>query len=402
MTSHEHFAEVGIIHMNGRLYDPLLRRFLNADENIQDPTNTQNYNKYGYVMNNPLMYNDPSGEFIAWLIGTLVGSYLSGVQANHGNWNPVKWDWKSAQTWTSVIGGGLAGGSYASGMKSIGSIAGTKFIENSVVGFIGGALNGIATGQNVFKSAITGGLFKGGFSEINYIASNFINTYSNKKNVVPNTYGQYLSSIGESTYGPFDIDEIVVTGKKGKKGGFGQGSHNSYMMERAIDNLIEEWNLDQSRSRLYASETEMFGRCAIGFTVGYSYGLVSGSLTLAYNIGDGKVALFATRGLRSIAPSYGVGLQFNQMNAFGEDRKGHKYTDVFGGMEGEGRSVSAAYYLGGEYSESSQNGRTVNYGTATRSINLRIGNDIGVATTETTRINESWFKKHIYLKPQFD
>ena len=40
-TSHEHFAEVGIIHMNGRLYDPLLRRFLNADENIQDIFNTQ-------------------------------------------------------------------------------------------------------------------------------------------------------------------------------------------------------------------------------------------------------------------------------------------------------------------------------------------------------------------------
>lgn len=63
-TSHEHFAEVGIIHMNGRLYDPLLRRFLNADENIQDTYNTQNYNKYGYVMNNPLMFNDPGGEFI--------------------------------------------------------------------------------------------------------------------------------------------------------------------------------------------------------------------------------------------------------------------------------------------------------------------------------------------------
>lgn len=35
-TSHEHFEDIGIIHMNGRLYDPLLRRFLNADENIQD------------------------------------------------------------------------------------------------------------------------------------------------------------------------------------------------------------------------------------------------------------------------------------------------------------------------------------------------------------------------------
>ena len=63
-TSHEHLHGVELIHMNGRLYDPLLKRFLNADENIQDPYNTQNYNKYGYVMNNPLMYNDPSGEFV--------------------------------------------------------------------------------------------------------------------------------------------------------------------------------------------------------------------------------------------------------------------------------------------------------------------------------------------------
>lgn len=82
-TGHEHFMEVGIIHMNGRLYDPLLRRFLNADENIQDPYNTQNYNKYGYVMNNPLLFNDPSGEYIfgitegfvaAIVIGAMVGT----------------------------------------------------------------------------------------------------------------------------------------------------------------------------------------------------------------------------------------------------------------------------------------------------------------------------------------
>lgn len=407
-TSHEHFGEVGIIHMNGRLYDPLLRRFLNADENIQAPTNTQNYNKYGYVMNNPLMYNDPSGEFIAWLIGTLVGSYLSGVQANHGNWNPVKWDWKSTQTWTSVIGGGLAGGSYASGMKSIGSIAGTKFIENSVVGFIGGALNGIATGQNIFKSAITGGIFKGGFSEINYIASNFINTYSNKKNAVPNTYGQYLSSIGVPTYGPFDIDEIVVTGKKGKKGGFGQGSYNSYMMEHAIDNLKEEWNLNQSRSILYAAEKEMFGRYAIGFTVGGTYDGVVGSLTLAYNLGDGKVALFGTYGLREGPPSYGVGFQLNAMSAYGEVN-GHKFTDVFAGAEGES-VVGAVSVIGGvEYSRSSNNLIFTDYGTSTRSINLGIGYDIGVSATQTVRLdenwfkrNKNWFKKYIGHRPQLD
>ncbi|WFB70004.1 RHS repeat-associated core domain-containing protein [Chryseobacterium sp. WX] len=78
-TSHEHFAEVGIIHMNGRLYDPLLRRFLNADENIPDPTNTQNYNKYGYVMNNPLMFNDPTGEEPFTLAAITVAALVKAV-----------------------------------------------------------------------------------------------------------------------------------------------------------------------------------------------------------------------------------------------------------------------------------------------------------------------------------
>lgn len=158
-TSHEHFGEVGIIHMNGRLYDPLLRRFLNADENIQAPTNTQNYNKYGYVMNNPLIYNDPSGEFLGVFIGMLAGSYLSGVQANNGNWNPTKWDWKN--TWPSVVGGAFSGGAIGGGIENL-STNGNKIIANSVIGTVGGVLNGIATGQNIFKSAL------GGLSGINY------------------------------------------------------------------------------------------------------------------------------------------------------------------------------------------------------------------------------------------
>ena len=54
---------VGIIHMNGRIYDPQLGRMLQADPFIQAPGNTQSYNRYSYVLNNPLAYNDPSGYF---------------------------------------------------------------------------------------------------------------------------------------------------------------------------------------------------------------------------------------------------------------------------------------------------------------------------------------------------
>jgi len=68
-TSHEHIPSVGIVHMNGRLYDPNLRRFLNADANIQDEFNSLNYNKYAYVLCNPLMYNDSTGEFFFAALG---------------------------------------------------------------------------------------------------------------------------------------------------------------------------------------------------------------------------------------------------------------------------------------------------------------------------------------------
>jgi hypothetical protein len=49
--------------MNGRVYDPTIARFLSADPHIQAPGNLQSYNRYSYVMNNPLRYTDPSGYF---------------------------------------------------------------------------------------------------------------------------------------------------------------------------------------------------------------------------------------------------------------------------------------------------------------------------------------------------
>jgi RHS repeat-associated protein len=62
-TGHEHVDSMGIIHMNGRIYDPKLGRFLQADTFIQAPGNTQSLNRYSYVFNNPLSNTDPSGHF---------------------------------------------------------------------------------------------------------------------------------------------------------------------------------------------------------------------------------------------------------------------------------------------------------------------------------------------------
>jgi RHS repeat-associated protein len=64
-TGHEHLDDVGVIHMNGRIFDPTLGRFMQGDPLIQDPLNLQNYDRYGYCYNNPLTCTDPSGQ--SWL-----------------------------------------------------------------------------------------------------------------------------------------------------------------------------------------------------------------------------------------------------------------------------------------------------------------------------------------------
>ena len=60
-THQEMLDNVGLIHMNGRVYDPQLGRFLSVDPIFAFPTNTQSLNPYSYVLNNPLSLTDPTG-----------------------------------------------------------------------------------------------------------------------------------------------------------------------------------------------------------------------------------------------------------------------------------------------------------------------------------------------------
>lgn len=60
-TGHQHLDDVGLVHMNGRLYDPRLGVFLQADPVIQAPLDLQNYHRYAYCMSSPMGCTDPSG-----------------------------------------------------------------------------------------------------------------------------------------------------------------------------------------------------------------------------------------------------------------------------------------------------------------------------------------------------
>ena len=123
-TGHEMLPEFGLINMrsaqrdafattwrkNGRLYDPTIGRFLSTDNYVQEPWNSQNFNRYSYCLNNPLKYTDSNGESftLATIIGAVIGAYIGGTLAN-GSYNPTKWDYSSAQTWGFMFCGGMVG-----------------------------------------------------------------------------------------------------------------------------------------------------------------------------------------------------------------------------------------------------------------------------------------------------
>ena len=60
-TGHEMLDNVGLVHMNGRVYDPMIGRFGQADPVTEDPMGSQGWNRYSYVGNSPVNFTDPSG-----------------------------------------------------------------------------------------------------------------------------------------------------------------------------------------------------------------------------------------------------------------------------------------------------------------------------------------------------
>ena len=113
-TGHEHFDELGLINMGGRMYDPLQGRFLSPDNYIQSPDNPQNYNRYSYCLNNPLKYTDPDGEFWHIVIGAAVGGIINLA----ANWNNCDGFWEYAAAFG--VGAGAGALTAATGGASVG------------------------------------------------------------------------------------------------------------------------------------------------------------------------------------------------------------------------------------------------------------------------------------------
>ena len=157
-TGHEHLPWFGLINMNARLYDPVLGRFLSADPYVQIEDFTQNYNRYSYCLNNPLIYRDENGKFIHLLIGAAIGGIL--------NWmiNGFQFNLKGLASFgIGALAGGLSAG-IGAGISSVLPVAG-KAAGGFMAGFLGTSAATTATSSFVSGALIGGGAgLSGGFT----------------------------------------------------------------------------------------------------------------------------------------------------------------------------------------------------------------------------------------------
>ena len=135
-TGHEHLQGVGLINMNARLYDAKIHRFLAPDNFIQDPNNSQSFNRYGYAWNNPLKFSDANGEFLwcAVIAGAIIGATMGAASYASQAIQTGTWNW--GKFGLSVFSGALVG-AVSGAVAPVATVA-TSLADAAIGGFVAG------------------------------------------------------------------------------------------------------------------------------------------------------------------------------------------------------------------------------------------------------------------------
>lgn len=195
-TGHEHLDNMQLVHMNGRLQDPLLGRMLAPDPVLAGGLDPQALNPYSYANNNPASYFDPSGYLFSKLRKVIrrglhrIGHAGQRLVRNWGR--PIVaavaafYTAGAVSSWAyaAQISAAGAAASAAGGVVAADTLAAATISSTVVGAAAGGAVAGaIATGnlRGVAAGALTGGLmgavgiqFGGGYSAGRVLAESTI------------------------------------------------------------------------------------------------------------------------------------------------------------------------------------------------------------------------------------
>ncbi len=137
-------ADLGLYDYRARTYDPALGRFIQPDTVVPEPGDPQSLNRYAYVLNNPLRYNDPSGH-CPWCIGTAIGAVVGAVVGAATAAVPqMIQNVRDGQPLTANIDPGEVGKAAVAGAVAGAVVGGTLGWGASAVGLVGAGEGGTA------------------------------------------------------------------------------------------------------------------------------------------------------------------------------------------------------------------------------------------------------------------
>ena len=152
--------ESGLYDYGARFYDPVAGRFISADTMVPDSSNPQALNRYSYVLDNPIIYIDPTGHF-TW---------------KHPFRHPFSGIGKIFNTRTLIEIAITAAAFYAAGeIIAAGNVLdGCEVVQtitpleqagiHAVAGAFAGGIDGAISGGNAGRGALIGGI-SGGFGD---------------------------------------------------------------------------------------------------------------------------------------------------------------------------------------------------------------------------------------------
>ncbi|WKZ20521.1 MAG: RHS repeat-associated core domain-containing protein [Candidatus Jettenia sp. CY-1] len=159
-TGQEYDAETELYYYNARYYDPKLARFVTADTIVPDLTNPQVLNRYSYVINNPLLYTDPTGHFFViddMIIGAIVGAIIGGTTAAVTDGDIGMGILTGAITGAFMGGAGGLAFEITDAGYTLSSVAQAGIY--TAAGAMAGATNASIYGADIGQGALLGGAF---------------------------------------------------------------------------------------------------------------------------------------------------------------------------------------------------------------------------------------------------
>ena len=101
-TGQEEDACTGNLNLNYRFFQDAIGRFLKPDCYAGDPSQPQSWNRYSYVMGDPVNYLDPDGHYPTAIGGGFWGSTLGGLIAETSE-SAYKWAKDTGMSTTSAV-----------------------------------------------------------------------------------------------------------------------------------------------------------------------------------------------------------------------------------------------------------------------------------------------------------